>query len=54
MKKIDESQDCPAQKYDVRLTFRLARIAEKLGNGNLSKGIREALEVAYKLLESKK
>ncbi len=44
MKKIDEAQDEPCKKHDVRLTFRLARIARKLGKGNLSAGIRLALE----------
>lgn len=52
MKKLDESQDCPCQKYDVRLTFKQARIAEKIGRGNLSQGIRDALEKAAKDIES--
>ncbi len=46
MKKLDENQDEPCKKYDVRLTFRLGRIAKKLGGGNLSAGIRAALERA--------
>lgn len=44
--KICPDQECPLEKYDVRLSFKHARQARKIGDGNLSAGIRIALEVA--------
>lgn len=44
--KIIPDQRCPLEKYDVRLSFKQARQARKLGEGNLSAGIRLAIEIA--------
>jgi len=44
--KICPDQECSLEKYDVRLSFKQARQARKLGDGNLSAGIRIAIETA--------
>lgn len=39
-----EDQDDPLARYDCRVSYRQARIARKIGGGNFSAGVREALE----------
>ncbi len=52
--RLLKDQDDPLDKYDVRLTSRQARLMRKLGKGNLSEGVRQAIEkavIAFKELE---
>ncbi len=44
--RLLKDQDDPLDKYDVRLTSRQARLMRKLGKGNLSEGVRQAIEKA--------
>jgi hypothetical protein len=39
-------QEDPLAKYDVRLSYRQARLARRMGNTNLSEGVRAAIEHA--------
>ncbi len=47
-------QEEPLAKYDVRLSYRQARLARRLGKQNLSAGVRVAIEMAVKALEQDK
>ena len=44
-------QDAPMDTYYNRLTAWHARKARKIGEGNLSKGVRIAIEIAVRKLE---
>lgn len=52
--KIYTEQDEPLKVSSVRLPFWHIRLAKKLGSGSISKGIRHALEVAFKSLKEPK
>jgi hypothetical protein len=41
-----KDQEDALAKYDVRLTYRQARLARRIGDTNLSAGIRAAIEYA--------
>lgn len=41
-------QDSALDVYSVRMTAKHARLARRIGDGNLSKGIRECIEIVSK------
>jgi hypothetical protein len=43
--KLYDSQEEAMDNYNVRLTYKQARLGRRIGAGNLSKGIREAIEL---------
>lgn len=48
-----EAEDEPLQRYSVRLSKIQERMAKRLGDGSLSKGLRLALEAAKNMKVSK-
>jgi len=46
MKKLDEAQDEPCKTVAQKLTHRQIRIARRIGQGNISEGIRRCIERA--------
>ena len=43
--RLNQSQDCAMDNYNARISSWHARVARKLGEGNLSAGIRLAIEM---------
>jgi len=48
--RLNPSQDCAMDNYNARITSWHARAARKIGGGNLSAGIRLAIETAFSLM----
>ncbi len=44
--RVVAAQEEPLAKYDIRLSFRQARLARRIGGQNLSQGVRTAIEKA--------
>lgn len=48
--RLNPTQDCAMDNYNARISAWHARTARKLGDGNLSAGIRLAIELSVSII----